>query len=100
MNKLTDSHWKSKNPDALPDFIIGGAMKSGTTTLHAILNKHPSIAMAHDELGFFDMDSILQHPDFNFFDTNKNQWITQSMVSHPDLLWNWYGSQFEHLQNK
>lgn len=99
MNCDSETLWISKQPEALPDFIIGGAMKSGTTTLHAILNNHPDIAMAHNELGFFDMDSLLQHPDFNFFDKKSSQWTNQSMASQPDLLWNWYISQFAGIKN-
>lgn len=91
-------YWKAKHQDRLPDFIIGGAMKSGTTSLHAILNSHPDIAMAHNELGFFDMDSILQHPDFNFFDKQSRTWISQSIEKHPDLIWDWYYSQFKGLR--
>ena len=100
MNQLSDLLWISKHPEDLPDFIIGGAMKSGTTTLHAILNKHPKIKITKNELGFFDIDSILQHPDFNFFDKNKKEWITQSMTCHPEKLWKWYASQFENLKSE
>ncbi len=88
--------WISKTPEALPDFIIGGAMKSGTTTLHAILNQHPDISFAHDELGFFDMDSLLQHPDFHFFDAKKNLWVSQDMTTNVDLYWEWYHSKFSN----
>ena len=90
--------WKSETPESLPDFIIGGAMKSGTTSLHAILQNHPDIAIAHDELGFFDMDSLLQHPDFHFYNKKNKQWTRQSMYEHPDALWNWYYSQFKDLK--
>ena len=72
------SNWISDQPENLPDFIIGGAMKSGTTSLHAILDAHPDIAIQRDELGFFDMDSIVQHPDFNFYDV-KNIVINKSI---------------------
>ena len=89
--------WESQTPEYLPDFIIGGAMKSGTTSLHAILNAHPDVAMVPDELGFFDMDDLLQHPDFNFYQAEQDVWTRQSMVSHPDLLWEWYHSQFKAL---
>lgn len=44
--------WVSNQPEKLPDFIIGGAMKSGTSSIHQILNKHPDIFIAKDELGF------------------------------------------------
>jgi hypothetical protein len=98
MSKTDINKWISKTPEALPDFIIGGAMKSGTTTLHAILNQHPAISIAHDELGFFDMDSILQHPDFNFFDSKENLWIAQDIKSNPNLYWDWYHSKFTHLE--
>lgn len=100
MTKKADIHWKAKQPEFLPDFIIGGAMKSGTTTLHAILNNHPDIALAHNELGFFDIDSFLQHSDFNFYDKKRKQWITQAIESNSDLFWSWYASQFKNLQSE
>jgi hypothetical protein len=99
LENQTDN-WKSKNPEQLPDFIIGGAMKSGTTSLHSILNSHPDISLAHNELGFFDIDSVLQHPDFNFFDTKNQIWTTQSMQEQPEALWDWYESQFKYLENR
>jgi len=38
----------------LPNFIMIGAMKSGTSSLHAYLNEHPDISMSHPkELDFF-----------------------------------------------
>ncbi|WP_452227723.1 sulfotransferase family protein [Lacinutrix sp. MEBiC02404] len=100
MTKNAQEVWKSKTPEQLPDFIIGGAMKSGTTSLHAILHSHPDIAIAHDELGFFDIDSILQHPDYNFYDAKKETWTSQSMQEQPTLLWNWYASQFKSIEKK
>jgi hypothetical protein len=97
---MFEQHWKSKRQEALPDFIIGGAMKSGTTTLHTILDKHPDISIAHDELGFFDMDDILAHPDFNFYDAKRQIWLTQSMTAYPEVLWNWYYTQFDMIETK
>ncbi len=94
MSESINVNWISKQPNNLPDFIIGGAMKSGTTTLHAILNQHPDIAIAHEEIGFFDIDSIVQHSDFNFFQTKTKTWISQSINQNPDLFWNWYFSKF------
>lgn len=38
----------------LPDLVVIGAMKCGTTALHGLLDRHPSIAMAAaKELNFF-----------------------------------------------
>ena len=98
MGTANQNNWKSKHPEYLPDFIIGGAMKSGTTSLHAILDTHPEVAIAHEELGFFDIDSILQHPDFNFYDSKRKVWLRQSMEQQPELLWDWYHSKFKDLK--
>ena len=39
----------------LPDFIVIGFGKAGTTTLYHYLGEHPSIMKtSHDHLGFFD----------------------------------------------
>lgn len=100
MPESQNENWKAKQPENLPDFIIGGAMKSGTTSLHAILNTHPDISIAHNELGFFDIDSVLQHPDFNFYNTKNQTWMSQSMNDKPEILWNWYYSQFENIKKK
>lgn len=101
-NRMDESirNWVSKNPSNLPDFIIGGAMKSGTTSLHTILHSHPDIAIAHEELGFFDIDSILQHPDYHFYNAKQEEWTSQSMQEQPEVLWNWYESQFKSLKKK
>lgn len=94
---MTDP-WITGTPQFLPDFIIGGAMKSGTSTLHAILDKHPDVGIAKDELGFFDMDDLKVHPDFNFFDIKTTSWTTQDLSSDPDLYWAWYHAKFKAIQ--
>lgn len=40
----------------LPDFLIVGAMKAGTSTLAHYLRQHPQIYMPDSELHFFDKD--------------------------------------------
>ncbi len=50
---------KSKNdiPRKLPDFIVIGAMKAGTTSLYNYLNAHPGIFLpTQKELDFFNAD--------------------------------------------
>ncbi|MBT8279912.1 MAG: sulfotransferase [Bacteroidia bacterium] len=98
MIESSHSSWISDEPEKLPDFIIGGAMKSGTTTLHTILHKHPDIDMAHEELGFFDMDNLDQHPDFSFEDLKTGALVTQDLTKDPELFWNWYYSKFTNKQ--
>ena len=90
--------WKSNEKNNLPDFIIGGAMKSGTTTLHQILDKHPDVFIANDELGFYDMDSIIEHPDFNFFDED-GKWHTQKIDQDPTVAWKWYSDKFNDAKD-
>lgn len=48
----------------LPDFIIGGAPKCATTSLHDILAQHSEIGIPRGELLFFDADDPVTHPDF------------------------------------
>lgn len=86
------SDWIAPDNATLPQFIICGAMKSGTTTLHRILNRHPAVFIPNEEIHFFDLDNILQHPDFNWFDGST--WIYQAMASEPTKYWEWYSSQF------
>ncbi|WP_020530739.1 sulfotransferase family protein [Flexithrix dorotheae] len=92
--KTSFSHWKAPNDALLPEFIIGGAMKCGTTTLHAMLAKHPKIFIPEEEIHFFDIDHHIQHADFNFYDKKKDQWTVQLMEQNPEKLWDWYLKKF------
>lgn len=47
-----------------PHFIIVGAQKSGTSTLHGVLGAHPDVFIPDREIFFFDIDDAQQHPDF------------------------------------
>ena len=82
------------SPDALPDFILGGAMKCATSSLHHLLRQHEEIYLSEGETHFFSMDDAVQHPGF-FFPARAS--------SHPspdydrDLASNldWYRSLFD-----
>ncbi|MCF8241113.1 MAG: sulfotransferase [Melioribacteraceae bacterium] len=91
----TITNWLAPENSILPDFIIGGAMKSGTSTLHSILNEHPNVFIPKNEINFFDIDNILQHSDFNYYYRSIDKWINQSMNSFPTELWSWYSQHFE-----
>lgn len=54
-----------------PDFIIGGAPKCGTTSLHFILDQHPLIGLPDDEIHYFDADDPITHPDFFFHEKGE-----------------------------
>lgn len=91
------NYWIAPNPNLLPDFIIGGAMKCGTTSLHQILNSHPKVFIPNEEVNFFDIDNILQHSDFNFY--KNGNWEYHSMDKNTRKLWDWYESKFEGNEN-
>jgi hypothetical protein len=47
--------WRTKQPRALPDALIIGAMKCGTSSLHGYLEQHPDvIAPLRKEVHYFD----------------------------------------------
>jgi hypothetical protein len=86
--------WIASDKKNLPDFIIGGMMKSGTTTLHNILNEHPKIFIPREELHFFNIDDVLVTPDFNYFDSKESNWEFQEIEKNPLIFWDWYNSFF------
>jgi hypothetical protein len=47
-----------------PDFVIAGAMKSGTTWLHDALASVPGITIPRDEVHLLDVGDPVVHPDF------------------------------------
>jgi hypothetical protein len=77
-----------------PDFIIAGAMKCGTTSLHNILSTHPDIFIPEQEIHFFNIDDISQHPDFFIF--RKNQWYFPNFNKNEEIYLKWYSSYFSN----
>lgn len=77
----------------LPDFVVAGAMKSGTTSLYTILRQHPNVYMPPLEVGFFDIDDIKQHPDF--FKLRRGQWHYHSFSHDRMRLLAWYRGLFD-----
>jgi hypothetical protein len=61
---MTGSATDRGDTHGLPDFIIIGAAKCGTTSLHDILSAHPDVFIPQREVYFFDVDDIHVHPDF------------------------------------
>lgn len=47
----------------LPDFLLIGAMRAGTTTLHHLLAAHPGCYLPERELFFFDSDDLEEHAE-------------------------------------
>jgi len=67
----------------LPDFIIIGAQKSGTTTLHYNLEKHPDIYMANSNIHNNNIEGVKDN-EIHFF-SNNNNWERST---------NWYKQFF------
>ncbi|WP_299205978.1 sulfotransferase [uncultured Tateyamaria sp.] len=57
-----------------PNFIIAGAPKCGTTSLHQILDQHPDAWVARNEIYFFDADDPVAHGDFLGIDGDDLSW--------------------------
>jgi hypothetical protein len=76
----------------VPDFIIAGAMKCGTTSMHSILHSHPDVFIPRGEIHFFDIDDLIQHPDFFFF--GDDGWRYPSLTKRRDEYWQWYSRFF------
>ncbi|UGB39514.1 sulfotransferase family protein [Frateuria soli] len=87
------SNWVLPDHIRTPDFIICGAMKSGTSTLHYILSQHPKVFIPDEEIHFFDIDNVFEHPDFNYFDGSR--WVSQRLDDDPPKFWEWYASHFD-----
>jgi hypothetical protein len=79
--------------DWMPDFFIVGAMKSGTTSLHHLLDLHPKVFIPEHEIFFFDIDDVEQHPDFFFHEGSG--WKFVEFEADLDSLLRWYQSHFD-----
>lgn len=80
----------------LPDFIIIGAMKAGTSALHHLLGQHPDIYIPPGEVFFFDVDDAEQHPDFVF--DGGRQARRHDLGRDLDLYLEWYRRQFDRAR--
>ncbi|WP_261366928.1 sulfotransferase family protein [Stieleria sp. JC731] len=77
----------------MPGFIICGAMKCGTSTVHALLEKHPAVFVPKDEVNFFDIDDIFQHSDF--FINGSERWHVPNILDGSTRYWEWYQRFFQ-----
>lgn len=80
----------------LPDFIIGGAAKCATTSLHKVLADHEQIGMPPGELHFFDADDPVAHA--NFFIINHGRLIGYDFNSAEGPLFTAYAERFRQFQ--
>ncbi|UWQ21559.1 sulfotransferase [Jannaschia sp. W003] len=80
----------------LPDFIIGGAPKCGTTSVHFLLGSSPEIGIPDDEVHFFDADDPIAHPDFLHAGRGGLDWYDPDTPEGLD----WYRGRFAALADR
>jgi Sulfotransferase family len=92
---LVDAESSQANGDRtsrFPDFIIGGAMKSGTSTLRHLLSQCADVFFPDRELHFFCLDDITQHPDY--VGPVDGRWISLDFERDFDTNVRWYCDHF------
>lgn len=88
----SSSVFESVDRGGLPTFIIVGAQKCGTSSLHAVLAEHQDVFIPNGEIFFFDVDDIEQHPDF-FIETRKG-WTHHDLEAQLSTYLDWYRGFF------
>lgn len=75
----------------LPNFIIPGAQKSGTTALRIYPAQHPDIYMVSKEIHFFDNEENYRE-GIGWYEKFFNDWNGEEAVGEktPDYLYNEY----------
>mmetsp|Transcript_13361 Transcript_13361/g.32773 ORF Transcript_13361/g.32773 Transcript_13361/m.32773 type:complete len:374 (-) Transcript_13361:109-1230(-) len=70
VNRASYSPRQSKIKGHSPkvEFLIGGFQKSGTTSLHHLLAKHPDIQMHPREIHYFDHDDLYYNKEFPWYE--------------------------------
>jgi hypothetical protein len=81
----------------LPDFIIGGAPKCATSSLHFILAQHEEIGIPDPELHFFDADDPVTHPDF--FRIDRRRLVAPDNDATDGPLFRRYSEHFRPFQD-
>ena len=84
----------AQKTDRLPDFIIGGAMKCATSSLHHLLAQHEQVYLPADETHFFCVDDPVQHPDF-FFPARAPSQRSPNYDRDVGTNLEWYRQRFE-----
>ncbi|MFW5968753.1 MAG: sulfotransferase family protein [Persicimonas sp.] len=88
----TDRFDELVDRDQLPDFIIGGAMKSGTSSLRNVLREHPDIFIPPHEIHFFNVDEVDQEGEH--FIHLKDGWVDHDWEADFEEYLAWYRTQF------
>lgn len=80
-----------------PDFLIIGAMKSGTTSLHELLAADPRIFIPDGETQLFSIDDFEQNPVF--FQYRDRAWTYPHFQRDAALLADWHATEYQEAQD-
>lgn len=64
-----------------PNFFIPGAAKSGTSTLHELLNFHPDICMSSEKEPYFWV-----RKNFELYTSNEKEWYSNLFKAKPNAI--------------
>lgn len=81
----------------VPDFVIIGAMKAGTSSMHNLLDAHPDVFIPEPEIFFFDLDEFEAHKEFMF--GPAGEWIERDFEQNFESYFEWYRSFFEEADD-
>jgi hypothetical protein len=82
----------------LPDFIVIGAQKAGTSTVASYLNHHPGIHLSNPkEPFFFDRDDPVVHP--HFFAECRDEFLAFDWEHNRERLLREYSAVFDGCQD-
>lgn len=87
------AEWLIPGLSVKPHFVICGAMKSGTSTLHHILASHPGVFIPQIEPQFFccdDFDGLCECSAYQ-----GNDRVSPPNYHGWDRLWQWYSKLFK-----
>lgn len=76
----------------LPDFVIAGAMKSATTTVHMALANHPEVFIPLGEYHAYSVDDPEEHPPWHH--SLAGEWITHDFDADPDYYLDRHAAAF------
>ncbi|MEM7436509.1 MAG: sulfotransferase [Myxococcota bacterium] len=92
---MTIGDRRGPEAEGLPHFILIGAPKCGTTSMHAMLAEHPDVFIPDNEVFFFDVDDVLAHPDFF---VHRDGLSFHDYDAQFDEYLTWYRAQFAGAQ--
>lgn len=81
----------------IPNFVIAGAMKCGTTSLHAALEQHPDVSLPEGEVQLLSIDDFVENPVFS--PCVEGEWVHQDFDRFFDEYCNWHAARHRNAKS-